>query len=59
MKRHDIQVWMDQFETYCVSAEIETDVNRLSFLMHKLATEYVQILHAQPPDVLVDFNQVR
>ena len=49
LKRHDIRVWMDQFETYCVSAEIETDVDRVSFLMHKLSTEYVQILRAQPP----------
>ena len=50
---------MDQFDTYCVSAEIETDVDRLRFLMHKLLTEYAQILRAQPPDVLVDFNQIR
>ena len=35
-----------------------TDVDKVSFLMHKLSTEYVKILCAQPPDVLVDFNQV-
>ena len=47
-KSHVIWVWIDQFETCCVSAEIDADVDKVSFLIHKLPTEYVQILHVQP-----------